>query len=338
MNKLQSVKGKNRTRVDTARRGEKNLVAWGTGTLLRNYLTAHPNDHGLSYVVDSFQNGAGQFMGLSFLPAGELKNADPANVLPVIFSVSNQSQRSIALALNALGFRYGCGYIDSSDLFRFDFEKKLRALIGRPPGSANYCLARSHYNNSHVPVQTTVCGNWLLLECLEATAGFSGHIAEIGSYRGGNSVLMLQSMATRRDLRHYFIMDSFEGFPELSAYDPGSEQHKFDEEYNLLEIEDRFSMFENAEIIRGFIPDTLNNLPRDADYSLVFFDCDLYEPAVAALRYFWGRIMPQGYMVLHDYVHSVYGGVQRAVDEFCEGMGIKPAIFFESTMAVLKKE
>jgi hypothetical protein len=337
VNKFQSVKETNRGKISAAGRQEKDLVAWGTGTLLHNYLTVHPNDHGLAYVVDSFQKRAGEFMGLRFLPAGELKSADSAKVLPVIFSVSNQSQRSIALALNALGFRYGCGYIDSADLFRSDFEEKLRALIGKPPSSTNYCLARSHYNNSHVPVQTTVCGNWLLLECLEATAGFSGHIAEIGSYRGGNSVLMLQSMAARKDLRHYFIMDSFEGFPELSAYDPGSEQHKFDEEYNLLEIEDRFSMFENAEIIRGFVPDTLNSLPSNAGYSLVFFDCDLYEPAAAALRYFWDRILPHGYMVLHDYVHLVYGGVQRAVDEFCEGVGIKPAVFFESTMAVLKK-
>jgi O-methyltransferase len=327
----------NRKKIDAARRKEKDLVAWGTGTLLHNYLTVHPNDHGLSYVVDSFQEDAGQFMGLPFLPAAELERKDPTRVLPVIFCVSNQSQRSIALALNALGFRYGCGYIDSADLFRSDFEAKLSNLIGKPPSSANYCLARSHYNNSQVTVQTTVCGNWLLLECLEATAVISGHIAEIGSYRGGNSVLMLQSMAARKDLRHYFIMDSFEGFPELSPHDPRSYQHKFDEEYNLLEIEDRFSMFENAEIIRGFVPDTLDRLPRDGNYSMVFFDCDLYEPAAAALRYFWDRILPQGYMVLHDYVHLVYGGVRRAVDEFCEGMGIKPAVFFESTMAVLKK-
>jgi Macrocin-O-methyltransferase (TylF) len=327
----------NRKKIDAAGRKEKDLVAWGTGTLLHNYLTVHPKDHGLSYVVDSFQKEAGKFMGLPLLPADELKTSDPANVVPVIFCVSNQSQRSIALALNALGFQYGCGYIDSADLFRSGFEEKLRALIGKPPGSANYCLARSHYNNSHVPVQTTVCGNWLLLECLEATAGFSGHIAEIGSYRGGNSVLMLQSMAARKDFRHYFIMDSFEGFPELSAHDPRSAQHKFDEEYNLLEIEDRFSMFEDAEIIRGFVPEALNRLPVSANYSVVFFDCDLYEPAAAALEYFWGRILPQGYIVLHDYMHQVYGGVQRAVDEFCERTGVKATVFFESTMAVLKK-
>ena len=330
------VEDKNRAR-HVAGRDARSLIAWGTGTLLRNYLTAHPNDHGLSYVVDSFQKEAGEFMGLPFLPVSELKKEDPASILPVIFSVSNQSGRSIALALNALGFRYGHGYIDAADVFRPDFEEKVSTLVGKPPSTVNYSLARSHYNNSHVPVQTTICGIWLLLECLEATVGRPGCIAEVGAYRGGNSVLMLQSMAARRDARRYFIMDSFEGFPELSEHDPRSEQHKFDEEYNLLEIEDRFSVFENAEIIRGFVPDTLSDLPRDATYSLVFFDCDLYEPATAVLTYFWDRMVPQGYIVLHDYMHLVYGGVQRAVDEFCGRTGITPAVSFESTMAVLKK-
>ena len=177
---------------------EKKRIAWGTGTLLKGYLTAHPKDHGIAYIVNTFQKEETEFMGVPFVPMEALQEEELSNVTVVIFSVSNSSRRAIGVTLNSLGLRYGEGYIDSADLFRPDFEKKASAVLGKPLSQENYSLARSHYNNSHVNVQTTVCGNWFMIECLKDTARLKGNIVEVGAYRGGNAVLMLQTLCNFR--------------------------------------------------------------------------------------------------------------------------------------------
>jgi hypothetical protein len=48
----------------------------------------------------------------------------------------------------------------------------------------------------------------------------------------------------------------------------------------------------------------------------VHIDCDLYEPIVAALNYFYPRMVPGGFMVIHDYSSLAWNGAERAVDEF----------------------
>jgi hypothetical protein len=316
----------------------KKCVAWGKGTLLHNYLQDNPTHHGISYIVDSFQKEASEHLGLKLLPLEALKSEDREKLMIVTFSVCNQSRREIRAALNSMGFSYAINYIDCADLFRDKFERKLREFLGRAPITLNYDLARHHDNNSFVPVQTTICGSWLLLECLRDTKNIPGPIVEIGAYRGGNATLMLQALAHADDSRKYFIMDSFEGFPELHEYDPKHTQSGFDEEYNYCEIYDRFVMFDNAEIIRGFVPSTFARLPKNEKFSLVFFDCDLYEPAVATLDYFWDRLNPGGYILLHDYMHAEFGGVTKAVDEFCAKKQLVPTVFYENTMACFKKK
>jgi hypothetical protein len=316
---------------------KRKLVAWGKGTLLGNWINSHPQGHGISYIVDSFQKKSSEYMGVPVHPLDVFKKEDLRQVLPVLFPVNSRSRREVRLLLNSLGLSYGTGYIDSSDLFKNDFMEKASRFLGREIDSRNYDLARSHDNNSYVPVETTVCGSWLLLECLQDTLNVEGPIAEIGAYRGGNAVLMQQAMSLHKDSRPYFILDSFSGFPQMHEYDPHVIQEGYTEEYNLREIHDRFSMFENVKIIQGFVPETFRLLPQSSKYSLIFFDCDLYEPAAATLDYFWDKLSPGGYILIHDYIHTIYGGVTRAVDEFCKKRNLELTVFFESTMACLKK-
>jgi hypothetical protein len=48
----------------------------------------------------------------------------------------------------------------------------------------------------------------------------------------------------------------------------------------------------------------------------VHIDCDLYEPIRAALEYFYPRMVPGGYIVMHDYTSMAWNGAERAIDEF----------------------
>lgn len=315
------------------------IIAYGAGTLLHNYLKMHPN-HGISYiVVTSSQEEEGEFMGIPIYPVDKLNEENLSQIQIVIFAACNDSRRDIGIKLNSMGLGYRSGYIDSADLFLEDFKEKVMDFIGKPVDMNNYIVARSHYNNSHTDVLTTVCGNWLLLECLKDTDNLeiSGDIVELGSHTGGNAVLMLQTLCNHKsNSRKYFILDSFEGFPEISSNDPKEFQNIFDMEYNFMEIKDRFAMFDNCHIIRGFIPTTFQQLPEGNKYSLIFYDCDLYQTCLDTLEYFYDKVVPGGYIIVHDYLNLYFGGVKKAVDKFCSNRGVEFSVFFESTMAGIK--
>ena len=45
-------------------------------------------------------------------------------------------------------------------------------------------------------------------------------------------------------------------------------------------------------------------------------DCDLYAPMSSALEYFYPRLAPGGFLVVHDYSSLHWNGAEKAVDEF----------------------
>jgi hypothetical protein len=57
-------------------------------------------------------------------------------------------------------------------------------------------------------------------------------------------------------------------------------------------------------------------MPADLSFALVHIDCDLYQPIVHALAYFHQRLLPGGYLIVHDYASLEWDGAERAVDEF----------------------
>jgi hypothetical protein len=57
-------------------------------------------------------------------------------------------------------------------------------------------------------------------------------------------------------------------------------------------------------------------MPDDLSFSLVHIDCDLYVPIVHALNYFYPRLAPGGYLIVHDYASLDWEGAEKAVDEF----------------------
>ena len=78
----------------------------------------------------------------------------------------------------------------------------------------------------------------------------------------------------------------------------------------------------------------------DGDNNHLFYDCDFYLPALDTFDYFWDRIVPGGYLLIHDYEaeEGGYAGVKKATDEFFGPRKIKFPSFYENTMAVIRKE
>ena len=53
-------------------------------------------------------------------------------------------------------------------------------------------------------------------------------------------------------------------------------------------------------------------------FSLIHFDCDLYEPTKAALNFLWSRVSRGGVLIFDEYSIKDWPGETKAVDEFLE--------------------
>jgi len=64
----------------------------------------------------------------------------------------------------------------------------------------------------------------------------------------------------------------------------------------------------------GWFPESARGLPNALQFCLVSLDADLYEPTYSGLEWFYPRLSPGGYIVVHDVNNSDYPGARRAVE------------------------
>jgi hypothetical protein len=143
--------------------------------------------------------------------------------------------------------------------------------------------------------------------------GLDGDVAELGVYKG-NTATILARIARHLNTTAW-LFDTFEGFStnDLAGIDADKKMEFSD---TSLEAVRSLVGEKNTRFVKGFFPDTAARLPADASFCLVHIDCDLYAPFKAALDYFYGRLVPGGFLVMHDYSSLHWDGAERAVDEF----------------------
>jgi hypothetical protein len=140
-----------------------------------------------------------------------------------------------------------------------------------------------------------------------------GDLAEIGVYKGETATLIAK--IARRLGKTAWLLDTFEGFDQkdLQGIDYGQPE-QFDD--TSLDSVRALVGDENVHFIKGYFPDTAAQLPTSGSYCLVHIDCDLYNPVRAALEYFYPRVVPGGFLLVHDYSSLHWDGAEEAVDEF----------------------
>jgi hypothetical protein len=143
--------------------------------------------------------------------------------------------------------------------------------------------------------------------------GVTGDVAELGTYKG-NTATLLAKIARRMGTTAW-ILDTFEGFEPADLTGPDAGQ-KIQFQDTSLEAVRALVGEENVRYVKGYFPDSATQMPDDLRFALVHIDCDLYIPISHALRYFYPRLLPGGYLIVHDYASLAWEGAERAVDEF----------------------
>jgi hypothetical protein len=146
-----------------------------------------------------------------------------------------------------------------------------------------------------------------IAEFVRQTERLPGAMAECGCFRGG-AAKVIGTVCPRKRLH---LFDTFEGLP---ADETMAGVHKAGEfAADRAEVEDFLGGL-NVRIHQGIFPETAGGLEGES-FSFVHLDLDLYEPTLAALQFFWPRMVPGGVIVLDDVDWPLTPGVNRALGE-----------------------
>jgi len=311
-------------------------IAYGTSKLLKLYLE-NTDKSIFEYSIDNFTTET-MIYDLNIFKDDILFKENKDDVIVVVFAVANTTLIKIEKRLIEQGFTRFKNFIYYSDFLIDRFNDKLNDRGFQRVSKENQILATELNRNLTIPVHTTILGNALLLQLIDLTKGMKGSIAEIGAFRCGASNINMVKLLANNDDREYYIFDSFEGFPALSYNDPQScKKGDYDVNMSYEMIENEFLMNNKFRVIKGFVPNTFSEVDKDKKFSIVFYDCDLYEPALETFKFFEDKIEEGGFLIIHDYNAEKGGfeGVKKATDEYFK---YKKEIysFFENTMAVVK--
>jgi len=144
---------------------------------------------------------------------------------------------------------------------------------------------------------------------VQAVHKIKGDMAEVGVYEGGSARVILE--AEKEKVLHLF--DTFEGLPEVSKED--NKQFARGQYRGPLEVVKRnLSTFPNVRFHKGLFPRDAGSQVKDATFSFVNLDVDIYSSTKDSLEFFYPRMARGGIIISHDYVPS--DGVRKAFDEF----------------------
>ena len=152
--------------------------------------------------------------------------------------------------------------------------------------------------------------------------------AECGVFSGS---ALLATGQIIRDFGVEFMLvglDTFAGLPPLAGKDlelaPADAPYRNKTLFTETSIEAvgeklRAAGFGNSMwLIEGLFKDTLPLLPAGHTYHFVNIDCDLYEPHLECLEYFYPRLEPGGVIFFDDYESVAFPMARRAIDDFME--------------------
>lgn len=175
--------------------------------------------------------------------------------------------------------------------------------------------------------------NELFLKTLEVP----GDVAELGVFRGLGLMTwanFLESYCISDRTKIVYGFDNWKGFVTLAKEDGSIEEDVqklsggFSPEAYYQELKDAIHIFDNdrfvpwkdrVKLIEGNIEDTVPQFSKENPgirFSLIHFDCDLYEPTKIGLEYFWDRLSRGGVMLFDEYAIKEWPGETKAADEF----------------------
>jgi len=159
-----------------------------------------------------------------------------------------------------------------------------------------------------------------------------GDFVECGVNRGFVSSAIMEHLHWDTQGRVFYLLDTFSGLDarhvsqvEVAAGALRENARKLKAGFYSSDVESvrkNFSEWKNIKIIPGSIPDTLPAVDSSA-IAYLHLDMNCAPPEVAALDFFWPRIVPGGFVLLDDYAQREFGAQKFAMDVAAAARGLE---------------
>ena len=167
-------------------------------------------------------------------------------------------------------------------------------------------------------------------ELFKKTLNIPGAIVECGVFKG----ISLIRWATFRDIfsdssaKKIIGFDTFGKYPEADLPEDKLYRKRFvngaGESISKEQLLKVFALkgITNVELIKGDIVETIPHYAKqhpELKISLLYLDCDAFEPTLVALENFYDKIMLGGLLLLNVYAKEAILGTTKAIDSFFTG-------------------
>lgn len=163
-----------------------------------------------------------------------------------------------------------------------------------------------------------------LLKLIYKIRATKGEIIELGTYRGGSTIMCARFIKRIGITKRIYTCDSFDGLPYDDKFTLQLKRKGKFSDTNLNYVRKKFKEFnvnDKIFIIKGNFEKTLIPKVGNKRFSLAFIDCDLYDSTRYALNFLYPRMEKKSIICFHDYDKLQGGdfiwGIVKAIDDFC---------------------
>lgn len=151
-----------------------------------------------------------------------------------------------------------------------------------------------------------------------------GDFIECGVNKGFVSSAIMEYLDWNALDRDFYLLDTFAGMDERFVSASERELALLHNTENLESgfyirgadsVRANFAEWPRAHIVEGVVPETLSQVPS-RQIAYLHLDMNCAPPEMAALTYFWDRLVPGAPVLLDDYAYRGYEPQGVATDEF----------------------
>jgi SAM-dependent methyltransferase len=165
-----------------------------------------------------------------------------------------------------------------------------------------------------------------------SAARLEGDFVECGVNRGFLSSAIMDYLDWDSLRKHFYLLDTFRGLDERFVSPADRASGAVDKNRKSLasgfyvqgieEVRANFSQWKNVSLVEGAIPETLPQVHAEK-IAYLHLDMNCSPPEIAAIRFFWERLVPGAFVLLDDYAYYGYLSQKIAMDRFAQEKGIK---------------
>lgn len=147
-----------------------------------------------------------------------------------------------------------------------------------------------------------------------------GDFVECGVNTGAYSRAVIEYVDFKSLNKKFYLLDTFQGLVpgQISEQESKAGIEKYLGTYRDVyeQVKQTFAEF-NVSIIKGMVPDTLPQCDaRKICYLSI--DMNVVAPEIAAINYFWDKVVKGGVVILDDYGFPQHINQKNAFDEFAK--------------------